>query len=712
MRLTLRTLLAYLDDTLPPDQAKAIGQKVAESETAQDLIDRIRKVTRRRGLSTPTADMGPAADPNTVADYLSDALPAEQTAQFEKTSLESDVLLAEAAACHQILTLLLSEPVRVPPTARQRMYQLVKGPESQLNRKPGATVPVAGEFPETGHADADDADAPYLLGMRAFSRSEPLGRSAAPLAAILGVAAALCVAVWFALPSPRRTAESADGTPAVGFIPGVPPAPAAKPPDPKPDPEPGAKKPAADKQGPAAAAPPVKGDAKQPDTAKPATPPAGDLVPAPDKPRMDRVVVGRVESEDAIVMTRDGAGGKWLRATAKEPDVFATDRVVVLPGYRAKLRVDPATEVELWGNLPELQQLIPVLETAITLYPTGGGFDADLAVHAGRVYLAAKRPTGVKVRLRVRDEVWDVTLPDDKAEVAFEVVNTLVPGVSRDIDPGELPLTSVGFAVLKGAAGLKVRYKDIPQIKANEGVTWTSKGPGLQGPHKLDNAPPVRASAYYSRFELPVGEDAKAAREALADLSKRAGRDSILVAFAESLRDDDAPATLSRAAVAKLAVYAHAALGDLSPVIDALNDGQRWPLRQAAAVALWSTLAGAPDGVEKLRQRLVDKLGLREEQAAFAVRLLRGCSPAERRDPEVLDRLVEGLASNDLIVRELAFAALSRDVIDPDVPTTVPQRMYNASAPAEVRDDGVKAWKRYVEQLKKRPAAPKPAEKK
>ena len=30
MRLTLRTLLAYLDDTLEPSETKMIGQKVAE----------------------------------------------------------------------------------------------------------------------------------------------------------------------------------------------------------------------------------------------------------------------------------------------------------------------------------------------------------------------------------------------------------------------------------------------------------------------------------------------------------------------------------------------------------------------------------------------------------------------------------------------------------------------------------------------------------
>src|SRR4051794_1315273 len=53
LRLTLRTLLAYLDDTLEGDQVKVIGQKVAESDTAQELIARIKQVTRRRRLTTP-----------------------------------------------------------------------------------------------------------------------------------------------------------------------------------------------------------------------------------------------------------------------------------------------------------------------------------------------------------------------------------------------------------------------------------------------------------------------------------------------------------------------------------------------------------------------------------------------------------------------------------------------------------------------------------
>src|SRR5207248_3058204 len=79
VRLTLRTLLAYLDDQLEPAEIKRIGQKVAESDAAQELIARIKQVTRRRRLTTPTdGGAGERFDANIGAAYLDSELPAEQ----------------------------------------------------------------------------------------------------------------------------------------------------------------------------------------------------------------------------------------------------------------------------------------------------------------------------------------------------------------------------------------------------------------------------------------------------------------------------------------------------------------------------------------------------------------------------------------------------------------------------------------------------------
>jgi hypothetical protein len=172
MRLTLRTLLAYIDDTLPAAEAAEIGRKVAESDSAPGLIEKIRKLTRKRSLIVPSGnESGSPSDPNTVAEYLSNSLPPDMVTDFESICLESNVHLAEAAACHQILTLLLSDPVRVPPTARKRMYDLVKGSESLPNRRSGTVVPVGGFLPAAVEPSNDDQDASLLLGLPIAGRT-------------------------------------------------------------------------------------------------------------------------------------------------------------------------------------------------------------------------------------------------------------------------------------------------------------------------------------------------------------------------------------------------------------------------------------------------------------------------------------------------------------------------------------------------------------
>jgi hypothetical protein len=147
-----------LDDVLDPADKEELSQKIESSEFAEDLVHRTRDTMRRLRLSAPQViGTGMALDPNTVSEYLDNVLPPEEVGDFERICLESDVHLAEAAACHHVLTMVLGEPADVEPRARQRMYAVpnearerkrVRLEAAHTGSKPRAaamTVPISHE---------------------------------------------------------------------------------------------------------------------------------------------------------------------------------------------------------------------------------------------------------------------------------------------------------------------------------------------------------------------------------------------------------------------------------------------------------------------------------------------------------------------------------------------------------------------------------------
>jgi hypothetical protein len=315
MRLTLRTLIAWLDDTLTPAEVRAIGQQVAETPFAKELVERVQRVTRQRRLTYP-GDLGTEpTDPNLVASYLDNELTADQVAEYEKRCLTSDVHLAEVASVHQVLSL-IGQKAKVPADAKLRMYRLVRGRETTKEQPaPAPSTRKTKTLPPP--------KPPVTEPIEAWSSSVPTRRS---LAERYGPAALVLVLIslltWAAVTSLRPE-------PINNLAINVPPKPA------------GEVKPLEQPLNPVV-------------VPSPPTNPLPEPVPAPEAMAKTEAAkaaensapdaVGAFESIQGMILMANADGG-WDRIEAKAP-LKERSRLLNLAPFRNTLKLDKA-EVDL-----------------------------------------------------------------------------------------------------------------------------------------------------------------------------------------------------------------------------------------------------------------------------------------------------------------------------------------------------------------------------
>jgi len=198
MRLTLRTLLAWFDSVLLPAEQQALGEKVAASSAAPQLIARLRDVMERSALAAPRpVGRGLAADANTVAEYLDNTLPADRLEPFERICIESDMHLAEVAACHGALAEIARNPsVAAPldPVARRRLLEAIRHrtQDPRLDPEHEAAIANARSLRAALQAAGGPQDESFPWSVSPAAAGRPVaGRRRAPLAAWLSAVVAV-----------------------------------------------------------------------------------------------------------------------------------------------------------------------------------------------------------------------------------------------------------------------------------------------------------------------------------------------------------------------------------------------------------------------------------------------------------------------------------------------------------------------------------------
>lgn len=691
MRLTLRTMLAYLDGVLDPADTDTLGKKIQESDFASGLSQRLKAVLKKVRLEAPKLDAkGLGNDANTVAEYLDSSLPQDRVGDFERICLESDKHLAEVGACHQILTLVLGKPADVPEEMRARIYAL-QNPEQPS--APALWHP-AGAHPATAHSPTAAREpvasntavvapivpspppAPRVPANGKPALQPPLlvpdylragrQRTAGPIAALLVAAIALIAAgVWLlrsdgaarffksmqiAMNAPADSAQPANGekTEPVATEPGKESAPdsaasvAVLPTTPPVNAE-------LEKAAPPLTAPPIPDVA--PTTAPPVSlPPAAEPAPppaaAPPLP-MPMPVIPDVPAE-AKPPAPDANAPKTAPPPSEQRSLVEVGRYTSDIQLLASL--DPSdglwkrkiTSASVFAGerlivLPPYRPQLAVPGAQVTFVNQGGlqmdspgELGSRLKVDYGRLIVVAVGAAGAQLDLDLGGVKGIATLVDADSSLAIRVARWLPPGVDPEAVVG---LTIVELFNTKSRVTWQEVGQDRVEITPKHVLSYIGpETPRVQGPFQSPDWVDVRNTP-------PIDRQASLSLESLLDQAR-----PLTLALQEASQD-------RRVEVRSLSARCQVVLDEFEPMIRELSDARQYSFWNIEIDALKAALNRSPQAAADIKATLER---LRGADAAELYRLLWGYGP-EQLEKGAAAQLVKFLEHEQMDVRVLAF---------------------------------------------------------
>ncbi len=697
MRLTLRTLLAYLDDVLEPNEAREIGQKINESQEAAELVAQVRESIRRRRIGAPElSGPGSGPDPNIVSEYLENVLAPGQVVEFEQLCRQSELHLAEVAACHKILTMVMGQPIDVSDDLRERMYALGSTKqEASYDATPATAPQMTSGMGSTRAGDFNDGLPEYL------TRGKKTAKIWTALAVLLmgGVWGFLVFSdksIWSTEPNEVVVLNEPEKISETGGVDQVAEAQAEA----KPRTKQQAAQALAEKETPVMTAQNEEGTAK-PISANPPPPPETKVAVASlPQPKIDSPKVMEKTSKEGSVSKSPPSAPVPDPPSATIPKGPQTPAVVgeltegqLLVVAPTGINISQANDEQSWVTVEEgfiasgdaFAAPVPFTGTLnfqnditiqliegsrIQRLPRSEKTDLRFTVHQGRVVV--RRPkSSLKprvVEIVIGGQVWKADFFEPGTELAIEV--TLPQPEGRLKENETLPLKG-GFAVTLGKLNLALDGHDsIELVISNRWISW----PEAKGNFDLENV-----------LEIPAWTRLSEARLTPA-------RRQLAIAYSREFNEDDVLNSISpvvsdrRASISEFATQTMSLTGNYLEVVPALESDHE-ESRLTAIISLRQWLAMDPKNEQPLREEMERQM--RPELIDTVVDLLWGFSKEEAQSPEVSKWIVENLGHEDLAVRELAHFYV--------MGFSGRKYGFHAQAPLPERIAAVRRWKDYLD---------------